>query len=82
VLPGNPNLRIASGDMRSETVIFFVFIGLTLTCLPLMSQGFWTTYNNAFATMSHLEREFSTSKDILQVELLSNGKRIRRMWLK
>jgi inner membrane protein len=76
VLPGNPNLRIASGDMKSETVIFFLFIGLTLTCMPLMSQGFWTTYNNAFATISHLEREYLTSKDVIAVELLSNGKRI------
>jgi hypothetical protein len=44
--------------------------------MPLMSQGFWTTYNKAFATFSHLERELDKSPDMLSVQVLSNGRTI------
>src|SRR4028118_1908316 len=73
VLPGNPNLRLSANNMKSEVIVFFVFVGLLLTCQPLMSQGFWTTYNKAFATFLHVHREFINSKDLIEIEYLING---------
>ncbi len=67
VLPGNPNLRLSSADVKAEIVVFFVFVGLIFTALPLMSQGFWTSYNRTFATFSHLHQEHRRADDLLHV---------------
>ena len=67
VIPGNPAMRLTTGELKTELTLFFIFNTLTLTCLPLMKQGFWMTYNNAFKTFSHLQNEFHRSQDGLEV---------------
>lgn len=57
VLPANPKLRLKTGDMRAEFMIFSCFIFLNMLSYDLAELGFWTTYNKAFATFSHVKRE-------------------------
>jgi inner membrane protein len=68
VLPGDPNMRIRTGDVQKETIWFFVFILGGLAMQPLYKQGFWTTYNRTFGTLKHLASEFKKSTDILEVD--------------
>ena len=70
VLIGNPEARIRVGDYRREAVAFCVFLawGVSLYSLGLFENGFWTTYNRAFATLEHLHSEFRRSTDLLKVD--------------
>ena len=68
VIPGNPGFRIRTGDVRSETVIFCFFILAGFSLRPLFANGFWTSYNRLFGTMTHLASEFQRSEDLLEVE--------------
>ena len=68
VIPGDPNMRFESGNLRTETGAFFFFIAMGVFMQPLMKQGFWTTYNKAFGSMKHLYSEFRKSDDLLEVE--------------
>jgi len=68
VLPGDPNMRIRTGDVRKETIWFFAFILGGLASQPLYKQGFWTTYNRTFGTLKHLASEFKKSSDVLEVD--------------
>lgn len=72
VLPANPGLRLSAQDHRSEAIVFVVFIALGSFCQPLIAKGFWTTYNEAFATWEHVDRESkrsgpSSRRDLLRV---------------
>ena len=67
VIPGDPNRRMRSGDLRSETIAFFFFIAMGIFLQPLMKTGFWTQYNRLFGTMKHLSSEFKKSEDLLLV---------------
>ena len=67
VLPANPSLRLSTQDHRSEAIVFVVFLAVGMCCQPLFAQGFWTSYNKAFATWEHVERESRRSKDLLFV---------------
>jgi len=68
VIPGNPDYRLKVKDLKSESLIFALFLGILLFCYPLIQQGFWTTYNQQFGTLDHLHREYIGSEDILIVE--------------
>ena len=68
VIPANPTLRLKSSDFKTETIIFCFFIIIGLTCQPLFSQGFWTTFNNTFSTLTHLTNEFNKSNNLLKLE--------------
>ncbi len=70
VLIGNPDARIRVGDYRREAIAFSVFLawGVSLHSLGLLQNGFWTTYNQAFATLEHLHSEFRRSPDMLKVD--------------
>lgn len=70
VLIGNPDARIRVGDYRREAMAFSVFLawGAGLYSLGLFENGFWTTYNRAFATLEHLHSEFRRSTDLLKVD--------------
>lgn len=57
VLPANPRLRLQGGDLRSEAVVFIMFLALNMFGFDLMAAGFWTKYNRKFMTFDHLERE-------------------------
>ncbi|MEM8528790.1 MAG: metal-dependent hydrolase [Bacteroidota bacterium] len=67
VIPGRPELRFRTSNIRSETSIFGFFLFSALFLQPLMQDGFWTTYNRLFGTMKHLHSEFSRSEDLLLV---------------
>lgn len=67
VIPANPDLRIKSGNLKSEGIALFLFTGMALFLQPLFSQGFWTTYNNQFDSIGHVFREFSSSEKALVI---------------
>jgi len=67
VIPGDPKLRMKSGDLRSETIAFFFFIAMGIFLQPLMKTGFWTQYNRLFGTLKHVHSEFRKSEDLLKV---------------
>jgi inner membrane protein len=57
VIPGNPDYRFNTGDMKSELVITGVCGLLSFTMQPLFQNGFWTSYNRSFGTIKHVHRE-------------------------
>jgi inner membrane protein len=65
VIPADPNMRFNGNNRRSELAIFGFFIAAGLFMQPLMSDGFWTTYNKMFGTIQHLRSEFEKSNDLL-----------------
>ena len=67
VIPGNPEYRFKSSDLKTESLIFSVFIVLGLTCQPLFAHGFWFTYNTQFNTIKHLNAEKRNSNTLLNV---------------
>ena len=75
VLPANPGLRLSAQDHRSEVIVFVVFLVCGFFCQPLFANGFWTSYNKAFATWEHVEREALRSKDLLHVTWFDERKR-------
>lgn len=68
VIPANPDLRIRSGNLKSEGVMLFIFAALTIFLQPLFSNGFWTSYNNQFNSIGHVFREFSNSENSLVIK--------------
>jgi inner membrane protein len=67
VLIGSPENRIRSGDWKKEGVVFCIFIASGMFMQPLFEKGFWTTYNQSFATLTHLRSEFQKTEDALKV---------------
>ena len=72
VVPGDPNMRFESGNIRTESMAFFFFIAMGIFMQPLMENGFWTQYNRAFGTMKHLFSEFRKAEDLLEVEFIGH----------
>lgn len=68
VLIGRKDLRIRVDDYKAEAITMFIFIILGIGLLPLMQDGFWTTYNSYFGKPMHLANEHKMSKDLLLVE--------------
>lgn len=68
VLPGNAKYRVKTGNPRTEAGIFFAFCIVTIGALPLLQQGFWTSYNRTFSTPMHLVSEFGKSADLLAAD--------------
>ncbi|MEM6338394.1 MAG: metal-dependent hydrolase, partial [Pseudomonadota bacterium] len=50
VIPGNPEARIRSGNIRAELTAFVLFIVCGVFCYPLMSNGFWMTFNRTLGS--------------------------------
>lgn len=67
VMPQKPEFRFRTGDKVAETISFCTFLVLGMSLYPLMSQGFWTSYNSLYGTQKHLASEFQKSKDLLEV---------------
>lgn len=65
VIPADPAMRLRGNNPRSEMAVFGFFVVCGLTLQPLMSQGFWTSYNVLFGTIQHLQSEFEKSEDLL-----------------
>ena len=68
VIPANRDYRFRVSNLKTESVIFAVFIMLNLVSYPLMSKGFWTTYNQSFGRIRHLHREYLSAEDLLEVK--------------
>ena len=67
VIPSDPKLRLRSSNPRSEIAVFGFFIISGIFLQPLMADGFWTSYNRLFGTMTHLQSEFEKADDLLEV---------------
>ncbi len=68
VIPGKPEARFVVSDVKSEARIFGFFGICFFLMMPLMEQGFWTSYNRTFGTQSHLKSEYNASLDLLEVD--------------
>jgi inner membrane protein len=68
VLIGNPQARLRTGDHRREAVVLCIFVVAGFSLQGLFAKGFWTTFNQQFATLPHLNSEFLRSRDLLRVE--------------
>lgn len=68
VIPANPELRFKSSDIKTESIIFFVFCMLGFSCQNLFANGFWTTYNNQYSDLKHLHQESILSPQLLEVK--------------
>jgi inner membrane protein len=67
VIPADPNIRLKGGSAQ-ETAVFGFFILIMWFSYPLFEHGFWMTYNNKFATLSHLNSSNRKSDKILEVD--------------
>lgn len=70
VIPGNPDMRFRTGNIRTETMIFCFFLLSVIFLQPLIKNGFWTQYNRFFGTPKHLASEYNKSNDALYVRYL------------
>jgi inner membrane protein len=68
VIPSDPKLRLKSNNPRSEIAVFGFFIISGLFLQPLMADGFWTSYNRLFGTLTHLQSEFEKAEELLSVD--------------
>ena len=68
VLPANPEKRFRTGNLRTETMWFSIFLVLGVFCYPLMKNGFWMQYNRSFGTLTHLTKQFKLSENVLKVK--------------
>ena len=69
-MPGNPDMRFRTGNIRTETMIFCFFLLSAIFLQPLIKNGFWTQYNRFFGTPKHLASEYNKSDDALYVKYL------------
>jgi inner membrane protein len=67
VIPGNPEMRLRSSDLKTEAACFAIFILLGITCQNLFANGFWNTYNRQFSDVKHLHQEAQQSPTMLSV---------------
>ena len=67
VVPANPSYRIKSGNLKSETIALMFFSVIVLSSYDLFKNGFWTSYNRSFGTLTHVEREFKNSPNFVNV---------------
>ena len=68
VIPGDAKLRLRANNPRSEIAVFGFFLISGIFLQPLMADGFWTSYNRLWGTMTHLQSEFEKAEDVLQVD--------------
>lgn len=74
VLPGNPNLRLSSSNIKGEAVVFMFFCAGFFFNQPLFENGFWSQYNKVFLDYEHISREVAAAPDVLEVTYLQAGK--------
>jgi inner membrane protein len=68
VIPANPDLRLRTGNIKTEGILLFIFSILTFTLQPLFANGFWSNYNKSFNTIEHIYREYKGSNICLEVD--------------
>ena len=67
VVPGNPNLRLETNNMRQEMLAFSFFLVIGFSMRPLMANGFWTSYNSLFGTLKPVSYTHLTLPTICSV---------------
>ena len=67
VIPGRPELRFRSGNLRHEAIGMCMFTVSAIFLQPLFADGFWTSYNRLFGSLPHVVSEFNKSDDLLDV---------------
>jgi inner membrane protein len=79
VIPGNPNMRFRSSDLKAEMVMFLIFASTAFLSKDLFANGFWNTYDSSFGTIKHLNNERNlTSKSILvSFNIIANNQAIK-----
>ena len=73
VLPANPAYRFSSNNANHEALLFAICVTGLIFLRPLIEQGFWTTYNQSFASVKHLKSEYLKSDDLLEVSMTLKG---------
>lgn len=68
VLPANPDLRIRTGNLKQEGIILFIFSMMTIFMQDLFANGFWSTLNKSFGSISHIHKESKTTNNFLKVD--------------
>ena len=70
VLPGRRDARIETGNFQQEGIVFVLLSLATISLAPMMEKGFWTSFNQTFATPVHLVAEFNSSKTVVSVDYI------------
>jgi inner membrane protein len=68
VLPANPELRIRTGNLKQEGIILFIFSIMTIFMQDLFINGFWTTLNKTFGTITHIDKEAKTTNNFMEID--------------
>lgn len=68
VLPANPELRIRTGNLKQEGIILFIFSLMTVFMQDLFLNGFWSTLNKSFGSISHIHKEAKTTTNFLKID--------------
>ena len=68
VLPANPELRIRTGNLKQEGIILFIFSLMTIFMQDLFANGFWSTLNKNFGSISHIHKESKTTNNFLNIK--------------
>lgn len=68
VLPANPELRIRTGNLKQEGIILFIFSIMTIFMQDLFANGFWSTLNKSFGSISHIHKESKTTNNFLKID--------------
>lgn len=68
VLPANPDLRIRTGNLKQEGIILFIFSMMTIFMQDLFQNGFWTSLNQSFGSISHIHKEFKNTNNFIIVD--------------
>ena len=67
VLPANPELRIRTGNLKQEGIALFIFSLMTIFMQDLFANGFWTTLNKSFGSITHVNKEFKNTNNLMEV---------------
>lgn len=68
VIPANPYYRLKSSDVKTELMIFLMFLMLGFTCKNLYAHGFWNTYNKTFDNIQHIYAETKLYNKVIQLK--------------
>jgi inner membrane protein len=68
VLPANPELRIRTGNLKQEGIVLFIFSMMTIFMQDLFANGFWSTLNKSFGSISHIDKESKTTNNFMKID--------------
>lgn len=67
VIPANPDFRLRSSDIKTEAIVFIIFIFIGFSCRDLFANGFWNTYNKSFNNLKHIANEAKIYDGIINI---------------